>query len=231
MKLGVISDLHMEFEPWFFEPDPDVFYVNAGDTHPRVMMRDYFAGLFKDDNYFAIKGNHDYYGDTFHGADTHFHSRIVDGIKIAGAPLWTDLSNHLDWQCYVHGLVDHRHISELTQERMMFAHHIHKKFLLTSGADVIVSHHAPSFLSVAEQFKTSGLNYCFATEMFEDIINMPKPPKLWIHGHMHNRSDYMIGDTRVICHPRGYPRENTWHTNYKPLMFEIGEDYCYLDEA
>ena len=221
MKFGIFSDLHMEFEPWFFEPQDDVFYLNAGDTHPRQMMRDYFDGLFKNDNHFSIMGNHDYYGDTFLKADTHFHSKIVNGIKIAGAPLWTDLSNPLDWQCYVHGLVDYRHISDLTHDRMMLAHDIHKKFLLTSGADVIVSHHAPSYQSVSEKFKNSGLNYCLATELFNDIVNMSKPPKLWIHGHMHNRSDYMIGDTRVICHPRGYPGENTWYKNYEPLIVEI----------
>jgi len=28
--------------------------------------------------------------------------------------------------------------------------------------------------------------------------------KLWTHGHMHNASDYMIGETRVVCNPRGY---------------------------
>ena len=221
MKLGIFSDLHMEFEPWLFEPQDDVMYVNAGDTHPRAMMRDYFDSLFKNDNYFSIMGNHDYYDGTFIGADTHFHSKIVNGIKIAGAPLWTDLSNGLDWHDYARGLVDYRMIEDMTQDRMMLAHDIHKKFLLTSGADVIVSHHAPSYLSVAEQYKTSGLNYCFATELFDDIVNMPKPPKLWIHGHMHNRSDYMIGDTRVICHPRGYPGENTWYKNYEPLIVEI----------
>jgi predicted phosphodiesterase len=221
MKLGIFSDLHMEFEPWLFEPKDDVFYLNAGDTHPHKNTRDYFASLFTNDNYFSVMGNHDYYGDTFIGSDTHFSSKIVNGIKIAGAPLWTDLSNPLDWQFYETFLIDRRHISELTHDRMMLAHDIHKKFLLTSDADVIVSHHAPSYLSVAEQYKTSGLNYCFATELFEDIVNMPKPPKLWIHGHMHNQSDYMIGDTRVICHPRGYPGENAWYKNYEPLIVEI----------
>ena len=28
--------------------------------------------------------------------------------------------------------------------------------------------------------------------------------KYWIHGHMHSNVDYMIGDTRVVCNPRGY---------------------------
>jgi predicted phosphodiesterase len=27
---------------------------------------------------------------------------------------------------------------------------------------------------------------------------------LWIHGHTHVSQDYRIGNTRVICNPRGY---------------------------
>ena len=30
---------------------------------------------------------------------------------------------------------------------------------------------------------------------------------LWIHGHVHASSDYVLGDTRVVCNPRGYPGE------------------------
>ena len=30
---------------------------------------------------------------------------------------------------------------------------------------------------------------------------------LWIHGHLHTQKDYKIGNTRVICNPRGYPDE------------------------
>ena len=50
------------------------------------------------------------------------------------------------------------------------------------------------------------------------IVNMPKPPKLWIHGHMHNRSDYMIGDTRIVCNPRGYAGHD-WHAAEFKLQF------------
>ena len=221
MKLGILSDLHMEFDPWYFEPKDDVVYINAGDTHPYPEMRKYFASLFTNDNYFAVKGNHDYYGGSFDGAKGDFYSKIVGDVKIAGATLWSDLSNGLDWQIYCDMLVDKRQISDMTFDEYMDTHRTHKKFLLTSGADVIVSHHAPSYLSVSEQYKGNAANPCFVTEMFEDIINMPKPPKLWIHGHVHSRHDYMIGDTRVICHPRGYPRENGWHETYEPLIVEI----------
>ena len=219
MKLGIFSDLHMEFEPWLFEPEDDVMYINAGDTHPKKLFVDYFENLFTNDNYFAVKGNHDYYGHSF--SENDFHSKIVSGIKIAGAPLWTDLSNGLDWANYWNNLVDSRFIDDLTFDDYMAAHRKQKEFLLTSGADVIVSHHAPSYLSVSEQYKGNSLNPCFMTELFNDIVSMPKPPKLWIHGHVHNRCDYMIGNTRVICHPRGYPDENVWYKNYEPLIVEI----------
>jgi Icc-related predicted phosphoesterase len=33
-------------------------------------------------------------------------------------------------------------------------------------------------------------------------------PRLWIHGHTHTSFDYMIGDTRVVANPHGYPGEN-----------------------
>ena len=222
MKIGIFSDLHLEFGPWdFTDFKDDVLYLNAGDTHPDPKERT----SFRDNgplNYDYIYGNHDYYGNTFIDAESHFHSLMLsNGIKISCAPLWTDLVSPTNWNLYQTGLIDSRYIKDLTQDRYMNTHDIHKKFLLTSDADVIVSHHAPSYLSVSARYKGDAYNPCFATELYEDIINMKKPPKLWIHGHMHNRSDYMIGDTRVICHPRGYPNENEWYRNYEPLIVEI----------
>lgn len=210
----------MEFQPWFYEPEAGVFYLNAGDTHPSKLTRDYFDGLFGE-NYFSVMGNHDYYKGTFNTAEADFDMIEVDGIKIAGATLWTDLSNPVDWNLYQSGLADSRYIQNLNQDSYMNAHKIHKEFLLTSDADVIVSHHAPSYLSISARYKGDAYNPCFVTELYENILNMKKLPKLWIHGHTHNRSDYMIGDTRVICHPRGYPNENTWYNSYRPLIVEI----------
>jgi predicted phosphodiesterase len=50
---------------------------------------------------------------------------------------------------------------------------------------------------------------------------MKKPPKLIVHGHTHDPCDYMIGETRVICNPRGYPAEHPWYENYQPKIVEI----------
>ena len=34
-----------------------------------------------------------------------------------------------------------------------------------------------------------------------------RQPKLWIHGHSHDRCDYSLGKTRVVANPMGYPKE------------------------
>jgi Icc-related predicted phosphoesterase len=69
---------------------------------------------------------------------------------------------------------------------------------------VVVTHHAPTQISIAEWFKHDTLmNGAFASDLSEFIMDRPQI-KLWTHGHMHNPSDYMMGDTRVVCNPRGY---------------------------
>lgn len=226
MKIGIMSDLHMyktvltEETPWDFEPEPDVFYICAGDICEDADARARFVQKHYD-HMFAINGNHDYYGNTFSEALYHTLVREVNGIKIAGATLWTDLSKRLDWVMYVNGLIDCRYTRDITQQAMIETHEAHKQFLLNSEADIIVSHHTPSMRSVHEKYRGSPFNPSFSNNMDEQILSMKKPPKLWIHGHTHDDFDYMIGDTRVICHPRGYKNERDDYWRYAPKIVEI----------
>jgi len=221
MKIGILSDLHMyNMKPWDFEPEDDVFYICAGDISEQYYFRDEFVRKHAD-HMFSINGNHDYYGGHFTDAIYHTLEREVNGIKIAGATLWTDLSKQLDWVYYVNGLIDFRYINDLTMTRMIETHKAHKDFLFNSEADIIVSHHAPTRQSIHPRYETSPYNTSFANDLEEEILAMYKPPKLWIHGHTHDRFDYMIGETRVICHPRGYKGEHEDHGIYKPLIVEI----------
>ena len=69
---------------------------------------------------------------------------------------------------------------------------------------VVCTHHAPTFESVAEWYKHDTLmNGAFASDLSDLIIERPQI-KLWTHGHMHNMSNYWVGDTQVVCNPRGY---------------------------
>ena len=69
---------------------------------------------------------------------------------------------------------------------------------------ISVTHHAPSPLSIAEWYKADTLmNGAFHSDLSEFIMDRPQI-KLWTHGHMHDPFDYIVGDTRVVCNPRGY---------------------------
>jgi hypothetical protein len=71
---------------------------------------------------------------------------------------------------------------------------------------IVVTHHAPSPLSIPPRWEGDPLNAAFASKLDGVIGNCGA--KLWIHGHIHHRSDYSIGGTRVIANPRGYPTES-----------------------
>ena len=68
------------------------------------------------------------------------------------------------------------------------------------GPTVVVTHHAPSWLSVPDKFREASAAYA---SRLEDLI-LDHEPLLWIHGHTHTSFDYKIGKTRIVCNPRGY---------------------------
>jgi Icc-related predicted phosphoesterase len=71
--------------------------------------------------------------------------------------------------------------------------------------DVVVTHHLPAFESVPARFARSAMNAFFVCDMTSYISE--RQPKLWIHGHSHDRCDYLLGATRVVANPLGYPSE------------------------
>lgn len=221
MKIGIMSDLHMEFdvtafgptEQFDFEKEDDVFYIVAGDIDSNPYLREQF--LQKVD--FHVLGNHDYYGNMFGSSRMEVEK---DGIKIAGATLWTEMKNPMDWVLYYQGLNDSRYIDNLNEFDYVNTHKDDLDFLINSGADVIVSHHSPSLKSIADKYQYNTYNGAYHSDYEELIQMMVDPPKLWIHGHTHEEFDYMIGETRIICHPRGYPHEDTYF-GYKPKIVEV----------
>jgi predicted phosphodiesterase len=89
------------------------------------------------------------------------------------------------------------------------------------GSYVVVGHHAPSSLSIAERFKHDTLmNGAFHSRL-DDFIEARPQIKLWIHGHMHNNSNYWIGETRVVCNPRGYIGHESQADWFKLQYMEI----------
>ncbi|MEF3063190.1 metallophosphoesterase [Ralstonia solanacearum] len=64
---------------------------------------------------------------------------------------------------------------------------------------VVVTHHAPSARSVPPGYQDDPLTPAYASRM-DDVVQLAD---LWVHGHMHESSDYSTGACRVVCNPRG----------------------------
>jgi Icc-related predicted phosphoesterase len=73
------------------------------------------------------------------------------------------------------------------------------------ASDVVGSHHLPAPASIPERFARSAMNAFFVCDMTSYISE--RQPKLWIHGHSHDRCDYLLGATRVVANPLGYLSE------------------------
>jgi Icc-related predicted phosphoesterase len=71
------------------------------------------------------------------------------------------------------------------------------------GSYIVVGHHCPSELSVAACYKGNLLNAAFRSQL-DDFIEARPQIRLWLHGHTHHNFNYWIGETRVVCNPRGY---------------------------
>jgi Icc-related predicted phosphoesterase len=86
---------------------------------------------------------------------------------------------------------------------------------------VVVTHHTPSFQSVAPYYKADQLmNGGYHSNLDEFIMDKPNI-KLWVHGHTHEDFDYMIGETRVVCNPRGYIKYEARAANFKLKVVEV----------
>ena len=148
--------------------------------------------------------------DNFHWLDN--SSVKIDGQRFIGATMWVpDGPGNWAWEGH---MTDFKVIEGLKkwvykendQSQMYFTNNIQE-------GDVVVTHHLPCTLSIAEQFKTSELNRFFVCDMSGVILD--KKPALWFHGHTHESCDYVVGDTRIICNPYGYENEGFGMLNFK----------------
>lgn len=70
-------------------------------------------------------------------------------------------------------------------------------------ATVVVTHFAPSLKSADPRYGRQPGTASFCND---DEALMPGV-QLWLHGHLHCRHDYRLGDTRVVSNARGHVRK------------------------
>ena len=83
---------------------------------------------------------------------------------------------------------------------------------------VVMTHHAPSRLSISPQYANAPSNGAFVSDLSNEILDADCD-MVWIHGHVHQNQSYILGKCEVICNPHGYGNENPY---FNPeLVFEI----------
>jgi predicted phosphodiesterase len=86
---------------------------------------------------------------------------------------------------------------------------------------VVVGHHAPSRRSTHEMYAhDTVMNGGYSSDLDQFIEDRPQI-RLWTHGHTHHPFDYVIGETRIVCNPRGYINHEPAASNFKLLTVEI----------
>ena len=146
----------------------------------------------------------------------------LDGIKFGGAGGWYDGSYYykLSQGMYSETMMSHwcdysndsRRIPGLNDPMTLFDIEIEKiKNVLDEHPDIMISHFCPvsegiTFDGIYKTDRGSGY-YCFDGLHLIDPMNNPKPPKYWIHGHLHNFKEFEIYNTIHTRNPLGYPGE------------------------
>jgi Icc-related predicted phosphoesterase len=236
MRLHILSDLHLEFEP-FAPPktEADVIIL-AGDISTGCHGLKWALKAFAERPVIYVLGNHEFYGQTLQkligelrqmASGTNIHlleneSCTIGEVTFLGATLWTDfaLNGNPDVAEVVAqtGMNDYRQIRTLPRYSRLKPSdprrlHLESRLWLENQAlslkgrkVIIVTHHAPSRQSIPRAFEGDAFNPAFASELSPFIIQ--SEVQLWIHGHIHCGCDYTLGKTRVLANPRGYPNES-----------------------
>ncbi len=200
----------------------------------------------------SVLGNHEFYrsaidreciaaGQASALGDVHVLDNMIythGDVRFIGATLWTDYALYGDAeaaaQSAMNAMNDHRliHLTEKRLERFMPAHaralhrksidYLEKELLHPfDGRTVVVTHHCPHPNSVHPRFQGVKINAAFTSDLTEMIER--HQPDLWVHGHTHDSHDYTVGNTRIVCNPKGYGNENS-HGFDPGLVIEV-DDY------
>lgn len=179
-----------------------------------------------------ILGNHEYYKGSYpktlnkiKSAAENTNIRVledsfldIEDIRFHGCTLWTDFAlfgNSVEAGMYCQPKMnDYKMIkrdpsySKMRTVDTFKIHQFSKHWLneslenSTKEKNIVVTHHAPSLLSVPDNFKNDLLTSAYASNL-DDFITKHQPD-FWFHGHIHTPCRYSIGKTKVICNPHGY---------------------------
>ncbi|HEX4300089.1 MAG TPA: phosphoesterase [Gammaproteobacteria bacterium] len=235
MKIGILSDLYIdELGP---PPDPEVspdVLVLAGNIGQGMRGLEWAATTYHCPILYVC-GNYSYRDRDIDTLDaelkerawgTHVHvlqneTLVVRGVRFIGCTLWSDFELFGDpqtaMQFAMEGNLDYYRIRDaegrpIRPLHTLARHHRAVRFLeaavsqrFEGGHSIVITHHAPSSKSIPPRYRDDQLMACYASNL--DHLVEQAEAMLWVHGGEHDAADYVLGGTRVLANPRGYPIE------------------------
>jgi hypothetical protein len=200
-----------------------------------------------------IMGNHEFYHGKFYAAIDYMReecakypnvymleqdTKIIDDVVFVGGTLWTNMNKRDPLTMHaIEGMMndfriirnDKRNYAPMSALDVAIRHDktlAYIKLIVQEHKDkrcVVVGHHSPSFQSCHPMYGNDTLmNGGYHSDLSEFILDHPQIV-LWTHGHTHHPFDYVIGNTRVVCNPRGYENDGySEDTGWNPdILLEI----------
>ncbi len=149
-------------------------------------------------------------------------SEVYEGVLFVGATLWTDMNkgdpitlhsmqNYMnDYRVITYHYPQYNAYHKMRPADTVKMHIESKRYIeekVKEHSDkpvVVITHMGPTYMSINEKFKHESIsNGAYVSDLSNLILDNPNI-KFWVHGHVHDPVDYMVGDTRVLCNPRGY---------------------------
>ena len=217
----------------------DIGYLND-DTFKTHPFWDNVSEKFQKT--LLVPGNHEFYksGDVGtirngciaeirHNVKYYYNTVVtINDIDFIMCTLW---ANILPENAYI----TEKSVSDFYQiacnGRLLNAHGFNKahqdavKFLAQTKSHrkrIVVSHHVPTTLCLAEEFKNSRINGAFVSELHDFIFD--SDVAYWIYGHSHrNMPEIDINSTKMLCNQLGYVHHGEHLTFDRQACFEIDD--------
>lgn len=245
MKIALASDIHHEFlGQQDLPPLPECdLIILAGDIDKGMRGVLWAETLNKPVLY--VPGNHESYGldilelhkqyDAWNERNSNVTilnpgSVVISGIRFIGAPLYSQLvlPGYVEYSYTQYAMAisdflvtkkgdtiwhpkDH---VEKHNENIAF---ISEELNSPEQKKVVITHWLPSMQCIAPFYKGNVLNPYFCNNL-DGLINSYKPD-MWLYGHTHSPLDiiHSNGKTRLVCNPRGYPKERKDYWKWRVL--------------
>lgn len=224
------------------------FLILAGDIGSYKSHLPFIQQCARDYKVLYVLGNHEFYGHTLEEVRSFWKSVelenfyfldnssvVIDDIEFIGSTLWVDFDRE-NFHCLYNASkeisdfrkIHNRHGDDYVSAQAILAEFKQSYAFIQSAIEqsqaskkVLITHYAISHQSIDSRYLQNhhqfAINHYYASNL--DSFIGSSGIDLAVHGHIHTSADYLLGDTRVVCNPLGYP--NAQNSNFELKIVDI----------